>query len=350
MDLSVVVPCFNEERGLKELRDELNTVLPELVGQYEVVLVDDGSSDGTLEEARRLSSLDRHYRYLSLSRNFGKEAALLAGIREATGDRVLLMDADLQHPPRLINDMLVLLESGYDQVVARRDRHGEPRTRSLLSKMYYLGVNKLADVPLEDGAGDFRVLSRRAADAVLSMPESNRFSKGLFAWAGFRTTTLPYRNVTRKYDESGFSFGKLVNYGIDGVISFNSKPLRAAIYLGSAVTLLAFVYAVYVVISGLTGEPGVPGYATLMVGIAGFGGMQLLFLGVIGEYVGRIYFETKNRPHYFVEESGGSVSQQPALPKGVSSFPRLIAPRRPAEEDPLVADPATGTGGRSCAE
>lgn len=346
MDISVVVPCFNEERGLTELRDELNAVLPTLVGRYEVVLVDDGSSDGTLEEARRLSASDGRYRYLSLSRNFGKEAALLAGIREATGDRVLLMDADLQHPPWLLGDMIGLLDSGYDQVVARRDRTGEPKIRSLLSKMYYVGVNKLADVPLEDGVGDFRVLSRRAADAVLAIPESNRFSKGLFAWAGFRTTTLPYRNVTRKHGESAFSFGKLVNYGIDGVVSFNSKPLRAAIYLGGAVTLLAFIYAVYVVISGLMGVPGVPGYATLMVGVAGFGGMQLLFLGVIGEYVGRIYFESKNRPHYFVQESGGMI-QHSSPPNDGGALPGLIAQ---VPEQPLVVDPVNGAGGRSCAE
>lgn len=346
MDLSVVVPCFNEERGLAELRDELDAVLPALVRRYEIVLVDDGSSDGTLAEARRLHALDARYKYLSLSRNFGKEAALLAGIRESTGDRVLLMDADLQHPPQLLHQMLDALDSGCDQVVARRDRVGEPKIRSLLSKMYYVGVNKFADVPLEDGVGDFRVLSRRAADAVLAMPESNRFSKGLFAWAGFRTTTLPYRNVTRKHGESAFSFGKLVNYGIDGVVSFNSKPLRAAIYLGGAVTLLAFVYAVYVVISGLAGAPGVPGYATLMVGVAGFGGMQLLFLGVIGEYVGRIYFESKNRPHYFVQESGGT-GRQPSPSNDGGSLPELIVQ---VPEQPLVVDPITGSGGRSCAE
>lgn len=349
MDLSVVVPCFNEERGLKELHDELDAALPSLVGQYEVVLVDDGSSDGTLEEARRLSRLDPHYTYVSLSRNFGKEAALLAGIRETTGDRVVLMDADLQHPPSLLQAMFGLLESGYDQVVARRDRSGEPRIRSLLSKVYYVGVNKLADVPIEDGAGDFRMLSRRAADAVLAMPERNRFSKGLFAWAGFRTATLPYSNATRKYGNSAFTFGQLVNYGIDGAISFNSKPLRVAIYLGSLITLLAFVYAVYVVVSGLVGGPGVPGYATLMVGITGFGGMQLLFLGIIGEYVGRIYFESKNRPHYFVKESGGSVLRPPILPGEVVPVPGLVVPRDPAE-DPPMTEHTTGTAGRAAAE
>lgn len=347
MDLSVVVPCFNEERGLKELRDELNAVLPALVSRYEVVLVDDGSTDGTLEEVRRLSSLDPRYRYLSLSRNFGKEGAMLAGIREATGDRVLIMDADLQHPAWLIADMLELLDSGHDQVVARRDRHGEPRVRSLLSKLYYIGVNKLADVQLEDGVGDFRVLSRRAVDAMLAMPESNRFSKGLFAWVGFQTATVPYRNVTRKYDRSCFSFGKLVNYGIDGAVSFNSKPLRAAVYLGSLVTLLAFVYAVYVIVCALAGFPGVPGYATLMVGITGFGGMQLLLLGVVGEYVGRIYLESKNRPPYFIKESGGSV--MPPAQEGSDSAPKVIMPRRPSD-GPLVADPGTGNGGQQCAD
>ncbi|MEB3371838.1 glycosyltransferase family 2 protein [Saccharopolyspora mangrovi] len=344
MDLSVVVPCFNEERGLQELRDELNAVLPALVGRFEVVLVDDGSTDGTLDEARRLSSLDPRYRYLSLSRNFGKEAAMLAGIREATGDRVLIMDADLQHPAWLIGDMLRLLDVGYDQVVARRDRHGEPRVRSLLSKLYYVGVNKLADVPLVDGVGDFRVLSRRAVDALLALPETNRFSKGLFAWVGFPTATVPYRNVTRKYDQSCFNFGKLVNYGIDGVVSFNSKPLRAAVYVGGAATLLAFVYAVYVIICALVGHPGVPGYATLIVGITGFGGMQLLLLGVVGEYVGRIYLESKNRPSYFVKESGGS-----AAPPAQDAAPRVIVPRRPSAP-PLVADPAASNGGHQCAD
>ncbi|MEV4644456.1 glycosyltransferase family 2 protein [Saccharopolyspora sp. NPDC049357] len=346
MDLSVVIPCFNEERGLEELRDELNAVLPALVDRYEVVLVDDGSTDRTLEEARRLSGLDPRYRYLSLSRNFGKEAAMLAGIREATGDRVLLMDADLQHPVWLIADMLKLLDSGNDQVVARRDRHGEPLVRSLLSKLYYIGVNRLADVPLEDGVGDFRVLSRRAADAMLAMPESNRFSKGLFAWLGFQTATVPYRNVTRKYDRSCFSFGKLVNYGIDGVVSFNSKPLRAAVYVGGAVTLLAFVYAIYVIVRALAGYPGVPGYATLMVGITGFGGMQLLLLGVIGEYVGRIYLESKKRPPYFIKESGGPVAR-PAL-EGGHSAPRVITPRRPSDSS-LVSEPGAGSGGQQCA-
>ncbi|WP_325049455.1 glycosyltransferase family 2 protein [Saccharopolyspora rhizosphaerae] len=340
----MVVPCFNEERGLQELRDELNAVLPALVGRFEVVLVDDGSTDRTLDQARRLSALDPRYRYLSLSRNFGKEAAMLAGLREASGDRVLIMDADLQHPAWLIGDMLRQLDLGYDQVVARRDRHGEPRVRSLLSKLYYVGVNKLADVQLEDGVGDFRVLSRRAVDALLAMPESNRFSKGLFAWVGFPTATVPYRNVTRKYDQSCFSFGKLVNYGIDGVVSFNSKPLRAAVYIGAVVTLLAAVYAVYVIVCALIGHPGVPGYATLIVGITGFGGMQLLLLGVVGEYVGRIYVESKNRPCYFIKESGGAVAMSVE-----DAAPRMVVPRLPSDA-PLVADPAAGNGGQQCAD
>lgn len=344
MDLSVVVPCFNEERGLEELRDELNAVLPALVGRFEVVFVDDGSTDGTLEEARRLCSLDSRYRYLSLSRNFGKESAMLAGLREATGDRVLLMDADLQHPPWLVPEMLRLLDTGYDQVVARRDRRGEPRARTFMSKLYYLGVNKLTDVPLEDGVGDFRVLSRRAADAVLAIPESNRFSKGLFAWVGFPTATVPYRNVTRKHDQSCYSFGKLVNYGIDGVVSFNDTPLRAAVYVGGVVTALAFAYAVYVIYCALAGHPGVPGYATLMVGISGFGGMQLLLLGVVGEYVGRIYVESKHRPAYFIKESGGV-----ARPADQDVVPHVIAPRRPTFV-PVMTDGAASNGSSKCAD
>jgi glycosyltransferase involved in cell wall biosynthesis len=305
MDLSIVVPCFNEEAGLGKLRDALLAILPDLSDDCEVILVDDGSSDETLAEARRISSENACFRFVALSRNFGKEAALLAGLSHAKGQRVAILDADLQHPPELLEQMITLLDSGHDQVVARRSRDGESAIRSTFSRLYYWAVNKLVDVPLQDGVGDFRLLSRRAVDVLLSMPECNRFSKGLFAWIGFDTATVSYRNVVRDTGESKWSFGKLVNYGIDGVLSFNNKPLRVAIYLGGLITALAFCYAAFVVVDTLVDGVNVPGYATLMVSIAAFGGINLLFLGVIGEYLGRIYSESKQRPLFVVKESGG---------------------------------------------
>ncbi|MEU5851222.1 glycosyltransferase family 2 protein [Saccharopolyspora shandongensis] len=303
MYLSMVVPCFNEEHGLQRLHDALVAALSGRVRDYEVILVDDGSTDRTLREARRLAALNPRFRYVSLSRNFGKEAAMLCGLRHARGGRVALLDADLQHPPRLLRRMLALLDSGYDQVVARRGRDGENRVRSALSKMYYWACRRLVDVRLQDGVGDFRVLSRRAVDAVLSLPEYHRFSKGLFAWIGFDTAYVSFRNVPRGGGGSRWTFGALVNYGIDGLTSFNSRPLRLSIYLGVLVALLAGGYVLFVVANTIVDGVHVPGYATLLAGVLGLGGVQLLFLGVLGEYLGKSYFEAKRRPHYLVKES-----------------------------------------------
>ena len=308
MRLSVIVPCFNEERGLGRLYDALNAALPAVAQECEILFVDDGSQDGSLAEMRRLAALDDRVRYIALSRNFGKEAAMLAGLHQACGDAVAIMDADLQHPPEMLAKMVGMLEAGYDQVVARRTRAGDSRTRSAVSRVYYWMMNKLSEVQLQDGAGDFRVMTRRAVDSLLSLGEYNRFSKGLFAWIGFDTATINYANVCREDGPSKWSFAKLLNYGIDGVISFNNKPLRAAIYLGALVTLLAFGYAIFITVQGVVGEVGVPGYTTMMVGIAGMGGLQLLFLGILGEYLGRIYYESKRRPHFIVKDTSDTSS------------------------------------------
>ncbi|MEV4311960.1 glycosyltransferase family 2 protein [Actinocrispum sp. NPDC049592] len=305
MRLSVVVPCFNEEHGLADLHARLSAVLPEVTPDFEVVLVDDGSSDQTLTRMRELAAADAHIRYVALSRNFGKESAMLAGLAQADGDVVAIMDADLQHPPELLAQMIELLGKGFDQVVARRDRKGEGRLRSLSSKTYYKMMNRLVDVRLRDGEGDYRVMTRRAVEALLSLGEYNRFSKGLFAWIGFDTAVIDYQNVQRSTGTTKWTFRKLLNYGIDGVVSFNNKPLRLAVYIGLIVTLLAFAYAGYVIIDVLASGVDAPGYATLMVGIAGLGGLQLLFLGIVGEYVGRIYYEAKRRPHFLVKETSG---------------------------------------------
>lgn len=303
MFLSVVVPCFNEEAVIDRFAEELAAVLDTLEGECEVILVDDGSSDGTLDRLRDITQQRPGFRYLSLSRNFGKEGAMLAGLHEGRGDAVAIMDADLQHPPPLLVAMLALLQSGYEQVVARRDRVGDARLRAIVSRLYYRMVNGLIDVRLEDGAGDFRVLSRRALDALLAMGEANRFSKGLFAWIGFRTGYVNYRNVARASGQSTWSMRQLFEYGIDSVISFNSKPLRLAIHVGLLITAIAVVYGGWVLVDGIVHGNRVPGYVTLICAVVGLGGLQMVLLGVIGEYLGRIYLETKQRPHFLVRET-----------------------------------------------
>lgn len=304
MLLSVVVPCHNEQEVLPELVQQVFTTLEPADVKVEIVLVDDGSLDGTRLSMQRLSEQDPRVRYVSFSRNFGKESAMLAGLAYAHGDAVVLIDADLQHPPHLVLEMLELHAQGYDQVVARRTRKGDRLSRTLLARLYYKVVNSLVDVSMEDGVGDFRLLSRRAVNALLAMGEYNRFSKGLFSWIGFSVATVDYRNAARQGGgASRWSFRRLLNYGIDGIMSFNAAPLRLSIYLGALVTMLASGYAIFITVDAVIRGITAPGYVTLIASVVGLGGLQLLFLGVIGEYVGRIYYETKQRPHFIVAET-----------------------------------------------
>jgi glycosyltransferase involved in cell wall biosynthesis len=311
VEVSIVVPCFNEGTVVDRLADELCAVLDDLGRTYEVILVDDGSTDDTLERLRAIHERRPEFRYLALSRNFGKEGAMLAGLSNASGLAVAIMDADLQHPPQLLGEMFSLLDSGYEQVVAVRDRTGDRWFRSMASRGYYRLVNSLIDVRLRDGAGDFRVLSRSALDALLSLGESNRFSKGLFSWIGFKTAYLDYRNVPRAAGESKWSSGALFNYALDSVISFNTKPLRLAIHVGMLISMVAVVYGVWVLVAAIIHGNPVPGYVTLICAVVGLGGLQMIMLGVIGEYLGRIYTETKHRPNYLVRES----SEEKLLPR-----------------------------------
>lgn len=301
--LSVVVPCYNEESGIGALVARLQQVLPDMVGEFEVLLIDDGSSDRTLEILRGIHAADPRFRYLALSRNFGKESAMLAGLSQAHGDVVAIMDADLQHPPELLAEMLPLLAQGKDQVVARRTRTNDAALRTFFSRLYYKTFNRLVDVRLEDGDGDFRVLTRRAVRALLAVGEYNRFSKGLFSWIGFETAVVPYENIVRAIGETKWTTGKLVNYGIDGVLSFNSRPLRLAIYFGACISLIAFLYALWVLTDAIINGNDAAGYVTIICTVVGIGGVQMILLGVIGEYLGRIYLETKKRPHFLLKES-----------------------------------------------
>ena len=302
MELSIVVPCFDEGAVIDRFTDELSAALDTIGRPYEVILVDDGSTDDTLERMRAIHERRPAFRYLALSRNFGKEGAMLAGLSHAGGEAVAIMDADLQHPPQLLGEMLGLIDGGYEQVVACRDRTGDQWFRSLASRGYYRLVNGLIDVRLRDGAGDFRILSRSALDALLSLGESNRFSKGLFSWIGFKTAYLDYRNVSRAAGESKWSLGSLFNYGLDSVISFNTKPLRLAIHVGMLISMVAVVYGVWVLVAATIHRNPVPGYVTLICAVVGLGGLQMIMLGVIGEYLGRIYTETKHRPNFLVRE------------------------------------------------
>ena len=304
MLISIVAPCYNEEAVLERFHAEVQRIADELLPlghDMEFVYVDDGSRDRTLAVLKHLAGRDSRVRYISFSRNFGKEAALLAGLRHASGDSVVVMDADLQHPPELIERMVRLREQGHDQVIARRTRTGDRLTRTLTARLYYRLVNRLVDVELVDGVGDFRLMSRRVVDAVLALTEYNRFSKGLFAWVGFPSTTFEYENATREAGRSSWNLRSLLNYGLDGLLSFNNRPLRAAIWLGTGLLLCAGLYTAWIVGAALVHGVDAPGYVTIITAVTALAGVQMVMLGVIGEYTGRIYYEVKGRPHFLVK-------------------------------------------------
>ncbi|MGW2224265.1 glycosyltransferase [Streptomyces formicae] len=340
--ISVVVPCFNEEEVINTFHHALMWVLGETRRSFEICYVDDGSRDTTRVQLRALAAADRRVRYVSFSRNFGKEAAMLAGLRMSRGAAVALMDADLQHPPGLLHRMLELRHHGYDQVVARRDRSGEGVLRRAVSSAYYRAMGRCMDVDVVDGEGDFRLLSRRAVDAVLALPEANRFSKGIFSWIGFDTVSFRYHNVNRVAGRSKWGGRRLLNYGIDGLISFNSRPLRLVIYAGLALAFAAFAYALWIAADVVAHGVEVPGFATLLIAVVALGGIQLATLGVIGEYVGRIYGETKRRPLYVVRETDESAHRAPAVPAAECGPPAPVGPAvRPGGTVPGRAGPRT---------
>ncbi|WP_203332210.1 glycosyltransferase family 2 protein [Planococcus beigongshangi] len=302
MQISIIIPCYNEENNIHKFQLEMQQVIDQSFS-YELIFVNDGSQDNTENILRELAKKDDKLYYISLSRNFGKEAAMLAGLEFAKGDAVIIMDGDLQHPPSLIPQMIGKFEEGYDQVIAKRNRKGDSLMRSGLSSLYYRLINWFVEVELENGVGDFRLLSRRAVNSLLSMNEYNRFSKGLFAWIGFKEYIIDYENVTREDGKSSWTLPQLLNYAFDGLLSFNNKPLRASIYIGTTLTAVSVLYVIVMLIQIIFRGVDVPGYFTLISAILLVGGVQLTFLGLIGEYIGRIYYETKKRPHYLVLET-----------------------------------------------
>ena len=303
--LSVVVPCYAEAGNLADLHAAVVHAAEPICDRLELIVVDDGSPDATFATATAIASEDPRVKVISFSRNFGKEAAMLAGLKASTGDAVVVMDGDLQHPPELLPALVEAFLEGHDQVVAKRSRRGDPWLRTKLSQLYYRMMNRLVDVHLDDGVGDFRLLSRRAVDAVVSLGEMVRFSKGLFAWVGFDTAVIEYENRGRGAGASAWTIPKLFNYGVDGAISFNSKPLRLGFWLGAFVVAMTAVYLGWLIVNVLTLGIDVPGYVTLVALVTGLGGVQLIGLGIIGEYIGRMYVEVKARPHYIVRGAVG---------------------------------------------
>ncbi|MBQ9902675.1 MAG: glycosyltransferase family 2 protein [Clostridia bacterium] len=306
MLISVVLPCYNEEKVLAMTFHELSAELSGVTGDYEMIFVDDGSRDGTRDLLKEFAQKDGHVRYIAFSRNFGKESAMLAGLQYSSGDYTVIMDSDLQHPPQLIGQMLAYARQGYDQVIAQRDRTGDKKLGSFFARSYYRLVDRLTDVELTDGIGDFRMLSRKALNALLTMHEYNRFSKGLFSWIGFKEKIIHYKNRSRAAGESKWNFRSLVRYGVDGVLSFNNKPLRFCFFIGAFAILLSLVYLIFLFVGIIFKGIDMPGYFTTIFTICFFGGVQLISIGIIGEYVGRIYYEVKRRPHYLLDETNFS--------------------------------------------
>lgn len=304
--VSLIIPCFNEADGLPEFDKEINRMVSGLSDYcFEIIYVDDGSTDNTLQTIRKFSKEQEAVKYISFSRNFGKEAAMYAGFCNATGDYVAVMDADLQDPPALLPEMLKILESGeYDSVATRRvSRKGEPVIRSFCARQFYKLINRISDADIVDGARDYRLMTRDMTGAIVAISERNRFSKGIYGWIGYRTYWYPYENVQRIAGETKWSFWKLLKYSIQGIVDFSDAPLAVASWFGISCTGLSFLALLFIVIRRLVFGDPVAGWASTVCIIVFIGGIQLFCLGVIGQYIGRTYTETKRRPHYIISDS-----------------------------------------------
>ena len=303
--LSIIVPCHNEEESVPLFYEKTVGVLKTMDIDYQLLFVDDGSKDSTLSVLKKLNKEDKKAEYYSLSRNFGKEAAMYCGLCNAKGDYVVIMGADLQHSPDLLSTMLNKVKNeGYDSCAARRiDRKGENGIRSFLSNSFYNVLNKLSDTEIIAGSMDFRLMNRKMVNAVLSMSEYNRFTKGIFAWVGFKTAWLEVENNERVAGKSSWNTMSLMKYALDGIFSFSNKPLNIASWFGMIVTFFAFAYLIIVIVKYcLFGDP-VQGWPTLICIVLFLGGIQLLFMGIMGQYLGKTYMEAKKRPIYLLQES-----------------------------------------------
>ena len=305
MKLSLVVPCFNEAENVAAFQQAVLSAFSSCGYDYEIVFVDDGSSDATLHNLKKLRAAhDCPMQIISFSRNFGKEAALYAGMEHASGEYISLIDADLQQRPEIVREMVEILDKKpeCDVVAAYQDRRGEGKILSFFKKCFYTTINRLSDTKLRHDASDFRTFRRSVAQSLLSLKEQHRFSKGIFAWVGYETEFIPYTACKRTAGKTKWSFRKLTNYAIEGIIGFSTKPLRMATYFGTLTAIAALIYLIIVVLQKLIVGINIPGYATIIVLILLLGGIQLLCLGIIGEYVGKIFEQSKDRPIYIAKE------------------------------------------------
>ena len=307
--ISIIIPCYNEEEAIPVYYETMVRQMDEMEEQqkvqFELIFVDDGSKDHSLFEMRRLAQKDMRCRYLSFSRNFGKEAAMYAGLQAAKGDYVTVMDVDLQDPPSLLPKMYAMLQSGTcDCVAARRSsREGEGKIKSFLSNAFYSVINRLSKTEIVSGARDYRLMSRKMVDAVLEMSEYNRFSKGIFGWVGFRTKWLPYENVERVAGETKWSFWKLLLYSLQGIVGFSTVPLALASVLGLVLCVVSFLMVLYIIIKTLLFGDPVGGWPSLACMVMFMGGIQLFCMGILGQYLAKTYLETKHRPIYILAET-----------------------------------------------
>ncbi len=302
MLVELIVPCYNESAVLKMFYDESCRVINSIKNyDFNFIFIDDGSKDNTLSIMKELAENDERVKYISFSRNFGKESAMFAGLKNSKGDYAVVMDADLQHPPALIPDMLKVMEEGYDCCATNRaTRDGDPFLRTLFTRGFYKFVNKISDVDMPDGAGDFRMMSRQMISAVISMSEVQRFSKGIFSWVGFNTKWIDFEDVERAAGETKWSFWGLFKYAMEGITAFSTVPLKMAIYLGTLVSASSFIYLLCVIIKTLIHGKDFPGYASIIAIMLFLGGCIMLCCGILGEYVAKIYLEVKNRPVYII--------------------------------------------------
>lgn len=304
--VSLIVPCYNEEQALPSFWKETKAVVDTMTDvDVEFIFVNDGSKDGTLDLLRQLAREDARVKYLSFSRNFGKEAAMYAGFTHAKGDYTAVMDADLQDPPRLLPELLkAVREEGYDSAATRRvTRQGEPPIRSFFARMFYRIINRMSDVDIVDGARDFRLMNRKFLNALLSLKERNRFSKGLFGWVGFKTKWIAFENVERVAGETKWSFWKLFKYSIEGLVAFTTTPLVLASLVGLLFCFVSLAATVFFFVRKLAFGDPVTGWASTVCIITFLGGVQLFFLGIFGQYMAKAYLEVKNRPLFLVAES-----------------------------------------------
>lgn len=300
--ISIICPCYNEEEVINIFLERIEIILKEIDKSYEIIFINDGSKDNTLNKLIELKELYSNIRIINLSRNFGKESALTAGLDYANGEVIIPIDVDLQDPPELIKDFIEKWQEGYDVVLAKRvDRTSDSHSKRLSANLFYMFHNKIADVKIPNNVGDYRLFTKKVLEAIKKLPENQRFMKGIFSWVGFKTTTVEYIREKREAGNTSFNGWKLWNLAIEGITSFSTIPLKIWLYIGSIISFLSFLYGSIIIIKTLIFGIDLPGYASLLSVVLFLGGIQLMGIGILGEYIGRIYSESKRRPVYIVE-------------------------------------------------